>query len=477
MPHTFHSKAYRKLEAMFNRLKFGTSLASRIYLSTSLILLATGLSYALIYSFQLRQAAIAEGILTHRLQSLEAARRLKEAVVSYDNATFRFVATKSSSELQEAEEVREAALLNLNQLFILTKNSVIQSRLIELRRRLKAYFKESAELIEFAKQNKLPPKAGLFEAATWARNQINVREEITSLSEAGSDRMGKVLSLCNEVVSYTNSMLEMDNKELLRMRTQSRYLTLIVLYASIGFVILISMALAIMIVGPLRILKTGVQQIEAGEFKIELPVTSATELGELTMAFNRMAKKIYSQQERLLKETVTDNLTGAYNQRYFTRRLVEEFDRSKRAGEPLSLVMVDVDHFKSYNDTLGHEMGNVVLKKIADIIRENLRSVDMLFRYGGDEFALILPNADSVEGHQVCVRLIETMNKVSLPGSGPNYKVRLTFSIGGASFPLNASSLDDLKAKADEMLYLAKNGGRNCYRWYQELNITGSTSI
>lgn len=451
---------YQSFRTAMTRLPFGISLAMRICFSTLLILVTTLASYVVLYQSQRQQAQITQSILNERLQSLEAARELKESVISYDNAIFRYVATKSEDELVQLKKLRKRAMSKLDQLEVLNDRAIIRNRITRLRTDLKRYFADAANLVDVARSNQLPTKVGLFQAARWARSQKERGEELSTLSSEGSARIRRVLLQSDEVLAYNKSLVSMAKLELEQTRKESEHLAKRVLYGAFGLVLFVSMFLAVTLIGPLRILMKGVRQIEEGHLNVDLPVRTSTEFGTLLAAFNRMAKTIQMQRERLVKEAITDSLTGAYNQGYLTRRLSEEFDRSKRRREPLSLMMIDVDHFKEYNDTKGHEMGNVALRKIADLIREHVRSSDVLFRYGGDEFAIILPAADAEAADMIASRLIEAINKNVAP---------LSLSIGGATYPHHAVQLDDLKKKADDMLYIAKSRGRNCFCWCKDV--------
>lgn len=465
MSPSFHSLAYRKLKSVLESLTFGVSLGFRIYFSTFLILFTTSTSYVLLYSFQQKQTAITQDILNLRISSMQAAQKIKESVVAYDNAVFRYVATKSESDLLQSKNLKETALREVEKLNTLSQNATIQSRLVFLRSRLRSYFEESNDLVQHARSNKLPPSAGLFQAASWARNQGIQKQELSALSAEGEARLQRVFALCDELLTHNNAELSSARSQLNALSLQSQKWSKIVFWIAFGVVLLISMLLAISLIGPIRILMGGVRQIDAGQLDIELPVTTSTEIGQLTMAFNRMAKTIHEQREQLLRETITDNLTGVYNQRYFSKRLSQEFDRCKRAEEQLSLMMIDLDNFKKYNDTHGHELGNVVLKKVAVAIKENLRNIDLLFRYGGDEFAAVLPNAEAAEAKFIAERLTEVIRTCRFPGTEGGEGLRITLSIGGASYPGNAQSLNDLVEKADQALYLAKDGGRDCFKW------------
>lgn len=155
-----------------------------------------------------------------------------------------------------------------------------------------------------------------------------------------------------------------------------------------------------------------------------------------------------------------DELTGLHNRRFFNRELTKEMERSRRSGEPFSLLMLDVDHFKAFNDRHGHQAGDKALSAIADILRTTARQVDHVARYGGEEFAVILPQASrsealtTAERHRAAVE----RNIFLTPDNTP---LRLTVSIGAATYPPDADNEADLISKADHALYRAKRLGRN----------------
>jgi len=152
---------------------------------------------------------------------------------------------------------------------------------------------------------------------------------------------------------------------------------------------------------------------------------------------------------------ITDGLTGLYNHAHFYERLAEETDRSRRYGQRLALVMMDVDAFKHYNDSRGHQAGDTALHLIADCIRTGLRRSDIAFRYGGDEFAVILPHADSPRAQTVVKRInrriTARLKEMNDPAAG-----WLGLSAGVACFPDDATTADDLVRTADAALYNAK---------------------
>ena len=156
----------------------------------------------------------------------------------------------------------------------------------------------------------------------------------------------------------------------------------------------------------------------------------------------------------------TDGLTELYNHRTFRERLTQEVDRANRYGRPLSLLMVDVDHFKVYNDTYGHPQGDVVLQEIARLLREISRTSDTVARYGGEEFALILPETDRASAEKLGNRLREQVACHPFLGAERLPAGELTISVGVATHTL-AGAKEALLHAADAALYTAKRTGRN----------------
>src|SRR5213076_2083965 len=153
---------------------------------------------------------------------------------------------------------------------------------------------------------------------------------------------------------------------------------------------------------------------------------------------------------------LTDALTGCYNRRSFEMQLDREMQVSRRQHQPLSLIMLDLDRFKQLNDSAGHDAGDAALQKLADCFRQELRGVDSAARFGGDEFALILPQAYAEGALIVAERLRARIEQIEIPGYG-----NITASIGIATFPSQASARAELVSAADAALYSAKRAGRN----------------
>lgn len=184
-------------------------------------------------------------------------------------------------------------------------------------------------------------------------------------------------------------------------------------------------------------------------------------VGETSCEWLEEVDNLRQQIDELSALVSTDALTGLYNFRHFETVLQAEMDRSKRSGIPTSLVLVDADHFKAVNDTYGHETGNLALKHLANILRDEVRTTDIVCRYGGEEFAMIFPETHLNLAVKVADRIRERVARRPLVVD--DSEVGLTVSMG-ASVYMKTSVLDrnDFVASVDKYLYEAKQSGRNC---------------
>jgi len=156
-----------------------------------------------------------------------------------------------------------------------------------------------------------------------------------------------------------------------------------------------------------------------------------------------------------------DSLTGLFNRRYFEETLTQEIRRAERYKMPLTLIMVDIDHFKRYNDTHGHPQGDEVLKEVSSILLKSTRQVDVVARYGGEEIVLILPLTPKDPALLVAEKLRRAVEEAPVPGEHILPARRLTISLGVATYPADATTATGLVLAADRALYQAKQAGRN----------------
>jgi diguanylate cyclase (GGDEF)-like protein len=237
--------------------------------------------------------------------------------------------------------------------------------------------------------------------------------------------------------------------------------TLVGLVIAVGFA---AYVLALTVVRPLERLTSGATQVGDGDFDVHVPVLDYGEVGYLTRAFNTMVTQLRDSREELAAinvalETlsVTDGLTGLFNHKHLIQTLETELARAQRHKHPLSVLMIDVDHFKQYNDQFGHQLGDKLLADIAALFKRTTRSIDYVARYGGDEFLLLLHEVASADALLLADRVRDA---VAAAAFGPgDHKV--TVSIGVASYPEHGETAEAVIASADAGLYRAKRSGRN----------------
>ncbi len=180
---------------------------------------------------------------------------------------------------------------------------------------------------------------------------------------------------------------------------------------------------------------------------------------ESRLALVRARAEAEAANRELAVLAATDELTRVPNRRAFLGRAAQELARARRHGQALSLMMVDVDHFKGINDRHGHNAGDEILRVVADLLSDALRETDLLARFGGDEFALLLPETPSAGAEVLAERLREALEKAQIHAAGES--VAVTLSCGITSYRDGDSDIETLVERADRALYRAKRGGRN----------------
>jgi diguanylate cyclase (GGDEF)-like protein len=185
------------------------------------------------------------------------------------------------------------------------------------------------------------------------------------------------------------------------------------------------------------------------------------ELMALKELYKERARELRAVMEKLEEVSITDDLTQIYNHRYLISRLQYEFERAKRYGFAISLIMLDIDHFKIYNDNNGHLAGDDALRKVAKLTHEAIRESDIVGRYGGEEFAVILLHADVVQMMEVAERIRRIIEETPFPNEESQPMGRITVSMGGSCLCDGMTTVEDLIKSADEALYRAKRSGRN----------------
>ena len=216
-----------------------------------------------------------------------------------------------------------------------------------------------------------------------------------------------------------------------------------------------------LIASPLKTEGKIVGILYVDDFKPRLYTVHEISLLSLLSTFAAMA----IEKTKLLENTrllaITDELTGLYNHRHFRQQLNIEISRAARYRRSLSLMMIDIDYFKHYNDTNGHLKGNEVLKEMGRILKEMSRDVDIVARYGGEEFSIVMPETDRRKARTLAERLRKRIESHKFENVRKQPHKKLTISIGLASYPENAGTAFEVIEQADKALYEAKRAGRN----------------
>ena len=284
---------------------------------------------------------------------------------------------------------------------------------------------------------------------------MNSKEYETIIARNGEEALGQVKNTEPDLILLDVMMPKLDGFQtckLLKSDEATRYIPIIMVTA-------------------LNEIEDKVKGIDAGadDFitkpfnKLELlaRVKSLLRIKYLHDELQEKVKQLQQAKDRLRELAVTDGLTGLYNYRYFKEYLANELKRAERHEYPVSLLMFDIDYFKHYNDTHGHQDGDQVLKTLANLLRSNIRSIDVAVRYGGEEFSIILPQADQKSARIVADKLKVLVQDHKFPKEESQPNGSLTISIGVATFPADAKEIESLINSADMRLYKAKSRGRN----------------
>ena len=173
---------------------------------------------------------------------------------------------------------------------------------------------------------------------------------------------------------------------------------------------------------------------------------------------------------RLFELATTDGMTKLYVHRYFQLLLDKEMKRSSRHNKKFSLIMMDIDNFKAFNDTYGHQLGDKVLKDVAHAVKKNTRAEDVTARYGGEEFIVILPETDVQQAMIAAEKIRASVAELEIPHE--SQKLHVTISLGVSTYPEHAGEKEALIHAADTALYTSKHRGKNCVSLFEKKGIS-----
>lgn len=273
--------------------------------------------------------------------------------------------------------------------------------------------------------------------ATSTPDEIDV-ESLRVVAEAQ-----RIIDARKREIARQLPMLERESRELMTAGLAVAWILIICSFAAVQVTLR-------KVVRPIEELSLAADRIAAGDLGARAAVAGDFEVARLAAAVNHMA-------DELKAHARTDELTLLPNFRAFQERIELEIERASRYPERFGVLILDLDHFKKYNDSHGHLAGNDALQRVARVIREAVRTVDFPARYGGEEFAVIVPQIDEVALITIAERIRESVQTLPAPAGG----AQVTVSIGAAMYPSDGSAADALFRAADERLYAAKAGGRN----------------
>lgn len=256
-------------------------------------------------------------------------------------------------------------------------------------------------------------------------------------------------------------IVELDNDKAMKpLLDLLRFIT-VLSGAMVILFIVASYLLASGLVRPITRLIAAVNAVRSDRYQSSIDLKTGTELDELVTAFNEMSEAVKRRETDLRDTASRDSLTGLYNHGMIELLLEREIKRKRRSGGPVCFVMLDIDHFKTINDSYGHQAGDEVLRKIASLMNEAIRGGDSLGRYGGEEFAVILDAKDEDEAGRFCERVRAAVEATQFPYA--DKEIRLTVSLGYVCASADGAPYDIIR-RADRGLYDAKNAGRNAIR-------------
>jgi diguanylate cyclase (GGDEF)-like protein len=421
----------------------GLNIRQKIFLSFILVVLVSGGAVFTIYSNSVRVAELSAEITHQNVRGIVLAQTMLQQLLLSDWAISQYLLSGDPSWVNASYKAQQAFKDAWREVKTLATDERKQDLVNKLKTQYQRYIQHTHNVIQRYDQGLINQQH-----QQYFRGEQSVLQSIL-------EHLQTLITL-NEGQLYTR----LEQAESLKRWNQG---------LSVGVVLLVTLVSALLvfilnqnIISPINRLMDGVRKFANGNFTAQVPVMSQDEIGELSAAFNVMAKNIKNDRQKLTALTITDEKTGLFNFRYFKQTMTDEMKRAERYGRHLSLVIMDIDFFKVYNDTNGHPMGDLLLKELAGLLKEWVRETDMVARFGGEEFVLLLPETPLSVAFKLADNIRLRIKNHVFPMEEKQPHKDLTMSMGVASFPAkNVLTPDALLEKADQCLYRAKKNGRN----------------
>lgn len=405
-------------------------------------------SLVLLYNFE-------EDMRLHiqkNVNNFTAINGLQTGIIRYDSHVNRYVGTLNPNWIKEANKVR----VSINRFFDALQSSnkdnpEMLAELDELKREQQAYFRKLDQIVRSHDQSKA---------------------KISDLTRAYNSRVVAIFNKVNLLVEKNGEELRESAVKLKKQQSELEVIAIIMGAVFIPLLVIITVLIYRSTVTPINGITEKVKGVHADlPESIEKMVNDLDEfvkkrrpedeINKLARTIRHLGKEVEEKTIELSHLVVTDEKTRLYNFRHFKDQLLTEIARAKRFDESLSLIMLDIDNFKHYNDTNGHLLGDEVLIKVARLMKQECRETDIPARFGGEEFAALLPKTDSEEAAYVAERIRRIIEEAVFVNQEKQPRGNLTVSLGVATFPEDASDAEALINCADEALYEAKHRGRN----------------
>jgi diguanylate cyclase (GGDEF)-like protein len=329
--------------------------------------------------------------------------------------------------------------LNLREL--ITNNPSQQLILSEIEKLMNTKLTEMHKTITLRENNKLEEALAILD------------------SNSGKMKMDSIRKLKHEFTRENEHLLTERRKAYAESQQSLNLLFFLASFVLLTIILFVALVFKVRIVEPIVALTEEIQDKTLHDSSFSPSTVTSDEIVRLKLVFREMYEQIKEKTSKLNKLSMTDSLTGLYNRRAFDKRVGPSRLHCIRYKRCFSIMMLDIDHFKQANDKYGHEIGDVVLKMVTVAISSQLREVDVLARFGGEEFAIALPETSLDEAVQVAERIRKDVEKVKIE-EGSNL-VGVTISIGITEISDAGEDLQDMLKTADELLYKAKQNGRN----------------